>query len=571
MIAGILTGATINSAVCAADTNVKLERNLETNLVSGEWFVGNDTLYDAVTVKVTNPDGKVIYLDQVYADEAGRAKFDYIHNADNAGAGLITVVLSHNDEVVSVTYKVADPDLINTIIGQIQSECLKEQPDYAAIKNAYLGADENADGIPDNAEILNLNLEVYNTLTNKDKVFSILGSDPANDSIAGINDIKKAFYDAAALAKISESNSTAAVTELMQNELYSDIFKKDSLPKTPDGKSVLDVLSETVKTKVYDRILLAGITQKEKFSSSFALFVLAEGLRYGEWQDNLKLLKAYSDAKLITIDYSVYNTLKNKTAVDKAMSGKEYNSYQEIKDTFEAAAEAAEKNAGKKPSSSGGGGGGGGLTVSTLPAAQKSTEENNIAEKIVKTDISGVPLFDDMTEAKWAIEAVEALYKKNIVNGAGENSFEPNRGITRAEFVKMLVCMADIEPVNENVFNDVTPGDWFYPYAAAAYNARISEGDENKNFNGGNLINREEMSAMVHRLINMMNVKLAQSDTAEFDDADTISPWALDSVNYLKGGGVLNGRSKNYFEPKAVLTRAEAAVVIYNVINKGGI
>jgi hypothetical protein len=41
----------------------------------------------------------------------------------------------------------------------------------------------------------------------------------------------------------------------------------------------------------------------------------------------------------------------------------------------------------------------------------------------------------------------------------------------------------------------------------------------------------------------------------------------MDSVNLGVRSGVLKGKEANRFEPKAALTRAEAAVLIFNILN----
>lgn len=557
------------------NTGLNLTRGVETNVVSGRLYVGENCAYNPVTVKVTDENGNVVFLEQIYVNNDGYAEFVYVHNTGNAGTGVMTVTAYHNAQLYTATYKIVGEDVVNSIVSAVQTECKKENPDYMVVKNAYLGEDTDVNGIPDNAETLNLDLTVYNTLSNKDNVFVILGNDPANDSVDGIDKAVRAFYDAVALAKLTESGSVDSIKELMGNDLYASIFKKDKVPVNAESESILEAASDNIKTKIYERLLSAKNTTKDGFSNGLLLYTLTESLKYGEWQNISALLKAYNDAGYITLDYSTYNTLANKTSADKAMADKKYNSYKEIENAFSQAA-LAQKNA-ENPTTTprpgtgatgGGGGGGGGYSVSTPLTTPQPITNNMVTSGSTNSEISGTPVFKDMDEAKWATEAVEALYKKGIVNGTNESSFEPNRGITRAEFVKMLVGIVELSPISEDVFNDVTPSDWSYTYAAAAYKAGIVEGDENRNFNGQKIINREEMAAMVHRMIEKLGINPAKLDSIAFDDKDEISSWALESVNYLKSIEVVNGRSKNFFEPKAVLTRAEAAVVIYKVMSK---
>lgn len=58
--------------------------------------------------------------------------------------------------------------------------------------------------------------------------------------------------------------------------------------------------------------------------------------------------------------------------------------------------------------------------------------------------------------------------------------------------------------------------------------------------------------------------------TAEFSDAGDISDYAKDAVAYLAGEGVLSGFEDGSFKPLNNISRAEAAVIIYNAMQKTG-
>ncbi|NLB89111.1 MAG: hypothetical protein GX790_07805 [Syntrophomonadaceae bacterium] len=71
-------------------------------------------------------------------------------------------------------------------------------------------------------------------------------------------------------------------------------------------------------------------------------------------------------------------------------------------------------------------------------------------------------LFDDIV-GHWAREYIEYLYNKGIVNGTSTTTFSPERNITRAEYVKMLVGIVNNDPVlvEEKYFNDVPLDQWY--------------------------------------------------------------------------------------------------------------
>ena len=52
-----------------------------------------------------------------------------------------------------------------------------------------------------------------------------------------------------------------------------------------------------------------------------------------------------------------------------------------------------------------------------------------------------------------------------------------------------------------------------------------------------------------------------------FDDADEISDYAKQAVAYLADNGVVNGVDGKNFAPKAFATRAQAAKIIYMLLD----
>ena len=53
-----------------------------------------------------------------------------------------------------------------------------------------------------------------------------------------------------------------------------------------------------------------------------------------------------------------------------------------------------------------------------------------------------------------------------------------------------------------------------------------------------------------------------------FSDDSDIASYAKDAVYTLKDMGIVSGTGEGNFEPKRIMTRAEAAVVISNLITK---
>ena len=203
----------------------------------------------------------------------------------------------------------------------------------------------------------------------------------------------------------------------------------------------------------------------------------------------------------------------------------------------------------------GGGGGGGGISGATVTGNTESyTPSLNEITYDVFTDLQG---FD------WAKDAVNSLYNKGIVSGTGTGNFEPQREVKREEFIKMIDTL--YEGSYETLeFSDVDSSSWYAPFVIKAVNAGIIKGIDNNTFGTGRGVTREDMAVILVRLLNIESVTSYNS----FKDDSDIASYAKDAVYTLKDMGIVSGTGEGNFEPKRIMTRAEAAVVISNFITK---
>jgi len=72
---------------------------------------------------------------------------------------------------------------------------------------------------------------------------------------------------------------------------------------------------------------------------------------------------------------------------------------------------------------------------------------------------------------------------------------------------------------------------------------------------------------MIARACEIAGKALPAGTAKEFEDADFVSEYAKESVDLLSGAGIVQG-SNNRFLPRGYCTRAEAAVMLKNVLDK---
>ncbi|MNW25226.1 Endo-1,4-beta-xylanase A precursor [compost metagenome] len=175
--------------------------------------------------------------------------------------------------------------------------------------------------------------------------------------------------------------------------------------------------------------------------------------------------------------------------------------------------------------------------------------------------------FVDMV-GHWAEQAVMQLAAKHIINGVDEQHYEPNRPITRAEFVTLI--MRALEQTGQksanaaNLFSDVAEGQYYTGQIAAAAELGIVTGYDGK-FRPADRITREEAVVSLVRAAKYFNLAGKQQGEPSFTDRGQISSWAATAVNEAWAAGLIQGDGKA-FNPKNSVTRAEVAVMIQRLL-----
>ncbi|MCH5187117.1 MAG: S-layer homology domain-containing protein [Oscillospiraceae bacterium] len=196
-------------------------------------------------------------------------------------------------------------------------------------------------------------------------------------------------------------------------------------------------------------------------------------------------------------------------------------------------------------------------------------DDSDKDEVVIISERKNKTPFDDMYGHEWAEVAVGALSRFGILDGIAEpgGSYEPDKSITRGEFVAMLVRGAEFTGSTDN-FPDV-PED--YPYAKeimAAKRVGVALGDENGNFNPDSTVTRQDISAFVYRALNYLH-KIQKADEtylADFYDTDDISDYAFDTMCAVVRARLIKGDDQGRLSPLKDMTRAEAAVLIESVM-----
>ena len=78
--------------------------------------------------------------------------------------------------------------------------------------------------------------------------------------------------------------------------------------------------------------------------------------------------------------------------------------------------------------------------------------------------------------ASWAQEYLDTLSDWNVMRGDIQGNLNPERNITRAEFVTLINRAYGYDDLNGNPFVDVTSSDWYAEDIDIAYNVGYFQG-----------------------------------------------------------------------------------------------
>ncbi len=176
--------------------------------------------------------------------------------------------------------------------------------------------------------------------------------------------------------------------------------------------------------------------------------------------------------------------------------------------------------------------------------------------------------FNDI-QAHWAKENLEVLAAHEMINGYEDQSFQPDKKITRAEVIKLIVSALNLTDTSNDPsnFSDIH-NHWAASYIETAFQNNLVKGNDSK-FQPNDNINRQELIAIMVRALQWkqnenMNVDF---DLSEFSDEEQISAWATPYIQYAVETGLVKGKSDK-IAPLEHATRAEAATVILRLLEQ---
>ncbi|MCI9625647.1 MAG: S-layer homology domain-containing protein [Clostridia bacterium] len=437
-----------------------------------------------------------------------------------------------------------------------------------------------------------------NRMQDKDikNAFAGLKREIYDKGYANSNDVEECFRKACALSDFAQA-SKGELKELVtwyKDEMLLDLNETAGLGHILDGKESIEEAFYNLKSDMDSNPITTIAELKTVLRRSEALGMLndAERSELPDIWNTYGIALGLKDANgsYVNPNFTSVNAYELAKFVVRNDNKADFRSLQEVKTTFDEAINTLmTPNKPNNVPNNGGGGGSRGLgrepgaivgdtnlVSSTLdPGTAAGTKTEAVSE-----------FFTDLPISHWACRQIEYAAKKGIISGDGDGTCRPDDGVTRAEFIQMIVNSFDLErPATGSpkidflehndtkgapegkTFTDVAKDDWYFTAVDWGSRAGVINGYEDGRFGVSESITRQDAAVILARVKEACSIVINKKVSAvEFTDVSDIAQYAVDAVKELQQYNVINGYEDGTFQPTGNITRAEAVKLIYTML-----
>lgn len=530
------------SSVMAVDVGYKYDNEVNRVVISGNLDWGKerislqvynkeafDTYAPDAAVDKENIDNVLVYSAQGYTGENGEFSFSFPLK-ETSGSYVARIGAASITDVLDYGFYYTEPGEEAAILGQLKNITT------AQALMEYVEGDSPNDILifnPDSA---------YAGVYNKLAIYQRLIGDAEYDSLTEFSAL---FAASTRLQEVNEIND--------ENTLLAKLLEYNSLSGIADAPFYKETYADL--TSEQNMEILSDVMQHSDFDSFENIYqymgeqTILCAIKYNDWNVAQAVMRTNESFFLEDVSrlFSENDAKREKAA--KAVAGKDFTGFDLLEDAVKKAFEPTKNN---NSGSTGGGGGAGGASVQ-LPA---TTHPTTVAKQEMP--------FADIDGFEWAMTAIESLWRKAVVSGVDKDTFQPEKEVTREEFVAMIVRnFGLLNNKAECDFTDIDKDDWCYSAVASAYKAGIVFGIDEDTFGKGTKITRQDMCVIAHRAAELAGITF--DEKAELPFEDEMSDYATEQIKAFYASGIISGFDERLFGAFNNSNRAQAAVVIYKI------
>lgn len=177
--------------------------------------------------------------------------------------------------------------------------------------------------------------------------------------------------------------------------------------------------------------------------------------------------------------------------------------------------------------------------------------------------------FIDVDKNDWFYEPVCWVFNEGLMTGTSATTFSPNLTTSRAMIVSILHRLEGGPVVAGGAFSDVADGAWYAEAANWAASVGVVNGYEDGTFRPDAPITREQMaSILMNYAVYKGEDTSARVDLNGYADANAVSSWAEESVQWAVAEGIISGMTADTLVPHGVATRAQTATMFDRIVNR---
>jgi len=171
--------------------------------------------------------------------------------------------------------------------------------------------------------------------------------------------------------------------------------------------------------------------------------------------------------------------------------------------------------------------------------------------------------FSDVSSSDWYYDAVQYVYKNELMSGTGNSRFSPNGTTTRGMIVTILWRLEGRPTAPDCTFSDISAGQYYTAAVAWAAANNIVSGYGNGMFGPNDNITREQMAAILYRYASYKSYKnTAETDLSNYSDLYEVSSYAVKAMGWANGAGIISGSTNTTLNPKGYALRSQVAAIL---------
>jgi len=181
--------------------------------------------------------------------------------------------------------------------------------------------------------------------------------------------------------------------------------------------------------------------------------------------------------------------------------------------------------------------------------------------------------FADLDIDAWYIDSTDFVIANGLMNGIGDDKFDPNGTTTRAMIVTILWRLEGSPIVNYAMdFEDVDAEQWYTEAVRWAASEKIVEGYGNGKFGTNDAITREQMVTIMYRYAQYKGYDVSVGENTNilsYGDVFDVAEWAIPAMQWACGSGMIQGiadGSTMNLAPQGNATRAQAAAILQRFV-----